>query len=226
MLRSHLDHIVITAPTLQTGAEYVEQTLGVRLQTGGEHPRMGTHNCLLKLGEKLYLEVIAINPDAPTPIHPRWFQLDHPDPSHPVQLRTWVARTNDINGASAASHEPLGKIESMSRGKMNWLITIPEDGSLPLQGVAPALIQWPDNIHPAAKLSESGCSLVKLKGFHSEPDKVIRILESIGFEDNFSVASLLPGQEPYLVAHIQTPTGLRILGGNFAVNRTVAPKPQ
>ncbi len=213
MLHSHLDHIVITAPTLQTGVEYVEQVLGVRLQTGGKHPRMGTHNCLLKLGEKLYLEVIAINPNASAPNRSRWFQLDHPDLSQAAQLTTWVARTNDINSASAALPKSFGKIESMSRGTMNWLITIPEDGSLPLQGVIPTLIQWPNAVHPTTKLPENGCTLVRLEGFHSEPDKVIRVLNAIGFEGHFRVSALLPGQKPYLVAHIQTPTGLHKLGG-------------
>lgn len=63
MLRSHMDHIAITAPSLEAGVEYVRQTPGVSPQVGGEHPRMGTHNYLLKLGEKFYLEVISINPN-------------------------------------------------------------------------------------------------------------------------------------------------------------------
>jgi hypothetical protein len=37
---------------------------------------MGTHNRLLKLGEGFYLELIAIDPQAPPPGRPRWFGLD------------------------------------------------------------------------------------------------------------------------------------------------------
>ncbi|MGY6275390.1 VOC family protein [Methylomonas sp. MgM2] len=213
MLHSYLDHIVITAASLQAGVEFVEQTLGVRLQTGGKHPRMGTHNCLLKLGEKLYLEVIAVDPDALKPRHPRWFQLDRIDYSQSIRLATWVARTNDVKMATTVSPMPLGKIESMSRGPLNWLITIPEDGSLPLKGIVPTLIQWPDSVHPATLLPESGCALVKLEGFYPEPNQVLTILKFIGFEDRFDISALAPGREPYLAAHIQTPTGLRILGG-------------
>jgi hypothetical protein len=50
-----MDHMTIAAPSLAVGVEYVRQTLGVAPQVGGEHPRMGTHNCFLKLGEKFYL---------------------------------------------------------------------------------------------------------------------------------------------------------------------------
>jgi hypothetical protein len=53
--RSRLDHIIVTAASLQEGVDYVRRELGVAPQTGGEHVLMGTHNCLLKLGEKLFL---------------------------------------------------------------------------------------------------------------------------------------------------------------------------
>jgi len=62
MPRSRLDHIVVTAASLQEGIDYVRDALGVEMQAGGEHEHMGTHNCLLKLGDKLFLEVIAANP--------------------------------------------------------------------------------------------------------------------------------------------------------------------
>lgn len=211
MPRSQIDHIAITAPSLEMGAEYVKQKLGVSPQAGGEHPRMGTHNRLLKLGDRCYLEVIAVNPEAPEPDRPRWFQLDRPDPFRPVRLAAWIARTDDIRAAATASPIPLGEIEAMHRGRLHWLITIPSDGSLPLQGIAPMLIQWPDAMHPAAMLPESGCALVRLKGFHPEAGKVMRTLDAIGFEGDFQVFELPPGRAPCLVAHIRTPAGLRQL---------------
>ena len=160
MHRSYLDHIAVTAPSLASGVDYVRRTLGVTPQGGGEHPRMGTHNRFVKLGERLYLEVIAINPAAPAPGRPRWFQLDDPDSSRSPRLAAWIARTDDIHGAVAASPRPLGKVEPMSRGQLNWLFTIPENGRLVMQRLAPILIQWPEGIHPADTLENSGCSLV------------------------------------------------------------------
>jgi hypothetical protein len=211
MLRSYLDHIAITASSLAAGVEYVREALGVTLQAGGEHPRMGTHNCFLKLGEKVYLEVISVNPGAPRPDRPRWFGLDEPDSTRVPRLATWIARTDDIHAAVAASPVPLGNVEPMSRGQLNWLITIPKDGSLPLHGLAPTLIQWPAETHPTNTLQDVGCSLIRLEGFHPQAEKVSSVLESIGFEGNFSVSSLPPGELPYLVVHIQTPAGPRQL---------------
>src|SRR5471030_123247 len=219
VLRPQLDHITITAPSLEIGLEYVRQTLGVDPQVAGEHPRMGTHNYFLKLGEKLFLEIISINPSAPRPDRPRWFQLDAPDRERPVRLATWVVRTDDIYATAAASPIALGEVEPGSRGQVNWLMTIARDGNLPLQGIAPTLIQWPAGVHPTSTLRESGCALVRLEGFHPEAQMVTRILQSIGLEGNFRISPLPQNDRPYLVAHIQTPGGLRQLSApNLSLN--------
>ena len=62
-----LDHLVVTAPNLKSGVQWVRDTLGATPELGGKHPRMGTHNCLLQLGEQTYLEVISPDPNAPDP---------------------------------------------------------------------------------------------------------------------------------------------------------------
>ena len=215
----HIDHIAITAPNLAVGVEFVRRSIGVMPQVGGEHPRMGTHNCFLKLGEKVYLEIISVNPDAPRPDRPRWFQLDEPDSARTPRLATWIVRTDDIQAAVAASPVSLGIVEPMSRGQLNWLITIPKDGSLPLQGVAPTLIQWPSETHPANTLQDRGCFLIRLEGFHPQAEKVSSVLEAIGFQGEFSVSPLPPGEQPCLVAHIQTPAGPRQLcAPDFSLN--------
>jgi len=59
---SYIDHITITTPTLQAGAEMAYRTLGVNPAQGGEHPKMAMHNLLLRLGDSIFLEVIAPNP--------------------------------------------------------------------------------------------------------------------------------------------------------------------
>lgn len=210
MLRCHLDHLVVTAASLAEGVDHVRQALGVAPQPGGEHVRMGTHNCLLKLGETMYLEVLAVDPAAAAPDRPRWFRLDEEESIQIPRLATWVVRTTDINAALAASPVVSGYAVPMSRGDLNWLITLPRSGGLPLQGVAPTIIQW-QGTHPAARLQDSGCSLVRLEGFHPRAGKVQAMLDAIGFQGAFSVSSLPAGAEPYLVAHILTPSGQRRL---------------
>src|SRR5258708_14883513 len=106
-----LDHIVIVAPTLAAGAQYVRNELGVEPQQGGSHPRMGTHNLLLSLGESTYLEIIAADPAAPKPSRPRWFALDALSPDSPPRLAAWVVRTQNIHAASACCPSEVGTAE-------------------------------------------------------------------------------------------------------------------
>jgi hypothetical protein len=206
--RCHLDHITVTAPTLADGARLVLAALGVAPQTGGEHPRMGTHNLLLRLGDSMFLEVIAANPLAPPPERPRWFALDTLHSRTAPRLATWVVRSSDIQATQAAIAEPLGAIEPMARGALDWLITIPSDGSLPLDGVAPTLIQWSSPSHPAAGLRDHGLSLLALELHHPAPERLERLLQHLQLG---SIVTLNRGAAPRLLARIGTADGTKTL---------------
>ena len=174
MHRSELDHLVVASARLDDGIEWVERLLGARPQPGGKHAAMGTHNALLRLGPRAYLEVIAIDPDGETPVRPRWFALDEPGMQTRLAagpaLITWMLRCESI--AAACARVPLlGEIMSMSRGDFHWQIAVPEDGSLPFSGVLPAAIQWtatPEGAvpHPCDRLAASGCELLALDLAH------------------------------------------------------------
>lgn len=207
---SHIDHLVIVAPSLEVGARYVRDRLGVTMQAGGRHPRMATHNLLLWLGTGTYLEVIAPDPDAPAPERPRWFALDSLAPAAPPLLATWVARTEDILSASQAYGTACGRIEAMHRGTLHWQITIPTDGSMPMDGTAPALIEWAEG-SPAAGLDDQGCALVSLELNHPHPARLQAILAAIGLDGPVNVNCSLPGECASLSARISTPDGLRSL---------------
>ena len=141
-----LDHLVVAAATLEQGEQYIETRLGVRPARGGKHVAMGTHNSLLRLGPKIYLEVIAVDPDAAAPQRPRWFGLDSARMRAELQdgprLLHWVARTEDIDAARRAYRGDAGEVHVMTRGDFEWRMTIPANGELPGGGVLPTLIQW------------------------------------------------------------------------------------
>ena len=101
----------------------------------------------------------------------------------------------------------------MSRGALDWLISIPADGSIPLEGAGPAVIEWHTDVHPATGLEDRGCALAGLELLHPEPERIERLLSSLGLEAPVSVAALPVGARPRLVAHILTPQGLRRLPG-------------
>lgn len=202
------DHLVLAARDLDAGAAWLEGQLGVTLAPGGKHIRMGTHNRLLGLGENFYLELIAIDP-APPPGRPRWFALDQTNlPSDRPRLINWVARSDDISRDVARSAEPLGEILPMERGDYRWRITVPADGHLPGDGLVPTLIQWDVPHHPAARLPDAGCRLMKLEGFHAQPARILTALDSLGLRSRLDVHPCAAGEPAQLVAYIRTPRGL------------------
>ncbi|GIW25011.1 VOC family protein [Meiothermus sp.] len=202
---TRLDHLVVAAETLEQGLQYVEQLLGVKLPpAGGKHPGMGTHNRLLNLGNGAYLEIIAIDPEAPPPAHPRWFGLD--SFSGAPCLLTWVARTEALERYQGLG---LGSVREARRGNLEWLIAIPEDGRLHWGGVVPYLIQW-GSAHPTETLPEVDCKLVELVLLHPEPDSVRAVLKAL--ELDLSKVRLEHAPKPQLMAFIESPAGLRLLG--------------
>lgn len=198
----HPDHIVVVAQTLNLGVEYVEDTLEVRMpEIGGKHPLMGTHNRLMNLGGGAYLEVIALDPEALPVGRARWFDLDRFSGS--PRLNTWVARVDNLENYVAMN---LGTVQKASRGNLEWLIAIPEDGRLHWGGVVPYLIQW-GNVHPTDSMPDSGCRLVELRAFHPQPAAFLKIWDSLGFDGIW----LEQAEGTRLEAHIYTPNGPKIL---------------
>ncbi len=159
-----LDHLAVAAADLDAGVEWVADLLGVRPGPGGRHALMGTHNRLLRVGVASYLEVISVDPAAPPPGRPRWFGLD--DFRGPPRLAAWIVRTDDIEAAAAVAPEGTGSALALERGEYRWRITVPPDGRQPLDGCAPALIEWLSSAHPAEALPDSGVRLVGLEVSH------------------------------------------------------------
>ena len=109
-----IDHLVVAAATLAQGCDWVESGLGVRPQPGGRHVTMGTHNAVLRLGARRYLEVMSIDPQGAVPDRPRWFDLDEPRMRAQLtdgpRLVHFVVRTDDIEAQRARSPVDLGDV--------------------------------------------------------------------------------------------------------------------
>lgn len=158
MLR--LDHLAVSTTRLADGVDWVEQALGVSLAPGGVHGLMSTHNRLLGLGD-IYLEVIAIDPAAPAPPHPRWFDLDNFTGA--PRLTNWIAACDDLDAALAELPAGVGNPTDLERGDLRWRMAIPADGRLPYGNAHPALIQWQGTAHPTQRLPNVNVRLESLE---------------------------------------------------------------
>ncbi|MCU0951618.1 MAG: VOC family protein [Burkholderiaceae bacterium] len=180
-MRSEIDHLVVACADLDQGSAWARDTLGVEPVAGGKHATMGTHNRLLRLGPRLYLELIAIDPDAPAPAQPRWFDLDSAALQARIaqapQLVTWVAATDDLYAATAAV-PMLGEATPFERGDYRWRFALTEAGRLNFGGVLPHAIEWL-GAHPAERLPEAGCTLRTLSLSHPAAASIVPLFRAI-----------------------------------------------
>ena len=202
-----LDHLAVVARSLDEGLAHVENALGVAMPAGGEHREMGTHNHLLRLGEGLFLEVIAINPAAPAPARARWFDLDRLGHAVP-HLATWIVRTDDLDAALAGAPPAAGPAIQVSRDALTWRIAVPEDGSLPYAGAYPTIIEWQPGPHPTSRMPDLGYGLLDLKVEHPDVEDIGAYLVDT-FEDPRVAVEV--GPRVRLTAGIATPHGVRTL---------------
>jgi hypothetical protein len=205
---AQIDHLVFAAQTLAQGIEHIADLTGATPRPGGKHAGMGTHNALVKLGERLYLEIIAIDPEGDKPTRRRWFDLDDgnlmADVNDRPRLIHWVARTRDLEFAARHAGYDPGPILPFSRGEYRWRITVPDDGKRPGRGVLPTLLQW-DSAHPADALPDSGLALAQLAASHPEPAVVRRCLDRLGLGDDIHVTF---DRDARLAVMLRTPRGL------------------
>jgi hypothetical protein len=204
-MRCEIDHLVVACADLAQGSAWAQDALGVAPVPGGRHATMGTHNRLLRLGARTYLELIARDPEAPAPAHPRWFDLDNPE----VQARaaqspfllTWVAATSDIYGA-VTRVPALGEVVPFTRDAYAWKFALPDDGRLNFGGVLPALIEW-NGDHPAAALPDGGCELLGLDLAHPAAASIVPLFRALRL---MGPVALKAGPRA-LSARLRTPRG-------------------
>lgn len=166
-----LDHIIFGCAELDAGAAWLSERLGVQEAARGVHKMMGTHNALWNMGEA-YIELVAINPDAPHPGRPRWFGLDDAATqaklANGVALLTWAIAGAPIEPIVAKAPVDLGPVESFSRDDLAWNLAVPVKGSPGLDGAFPLTLHWTKGVHPAERLPDVGVRCDRLAVSHPE----------------------------------------------------------
>ncbi|WP_022702981.1 VOC family protein [Pseudorhodobacter ferrugineus] len=200
-----LDHLAVSATSLAEGTEWVENALGVALAPGGVHALMSTHNRLLGLGD-IYLEVITIDPTAPKPPHPRWFDLDNF--SGKPRLTNWIVASDDLEASLASMPQGIGAPVDLARGDLRWRMAIPATGRLPCGDTHPALIQWLGAAHPAQRLPDMGVRLDLLEIATPDADALTAALKATLTDSRVRITQ---GHQKAMRATFTTPHGPRVL---------------
>jgi hypothetical protein len=169
-----LDHLTVIAPDLAEGVLHVRNCLGLDVPFGQRHDYMGTHNHLLQLGDAVYLEIVAVDPEGKAPGRPRWFGLDDQnrvrrDWDDGRRLRGWVARSDAIDAVMTGRANVFGEKIALNA---SFDFSIPADGSLPLDGAAPSIIDRRGRARSMATIADLGARLLSVSLEHPDPAAV------------------------------------------------------
>jgi hypothetical protein len=180
-LPENLDHILLGAPELQAGIDFVEKQTGVRAAFGGVHPGRGTQNALLSLGERRYLEIIAPDPAQPgakNPIASNLHSLKEP------RLIAWAAHPGNVSAFAEKLRAAGIKFDGPTPGSrkrpdgqlLNWQIVSLADTA---SGLLPFFIEWGrDSVHPSVD-APKGCTLLNFAAETPESEKLTATLKAL-----------------------------------------------
>lgn len=175
-----IDHLVIGVANLDAGVREFEELTGVRPAYGGEHPDRGTHNALVSLGNRTYLELLAPRPDARVTESLQF--LSELAELTPVM---WAVSTDDITQTAerlaSAGYEVTGPVPGSRRQQngstLHW--TVFEMAAPDLAG-APFFIEWGEESgHPSAS-SPGGCELGSLEIKDPGADRLSGLIQLLG----------------------------------------------
>jgi catechol 2,3-dioxygenase-like lactoylglutathione lyase family enzyme len=197
-----IDHIIYAAPDLEAAVDALHTRLGVRAAGGGQHVGQGTHNKLLGLGPRTYLEIVAPDPRQPEPAAPRPYGVDG---VMCAGLVGWALASDDIDAAlrvaRAKGFDPGAVIDghrlTAASTVLRWRLT----SNALTAGLIPFLITWGATPHPAAS-APSGLALESLHIEHPDPASLRGPLDALGADVEVRVAPAAA-----LVVHLQGPSG-------------------
>lgn len=221
--RLRVDHLVFGVPgSLGSAMEAFHELTGVQPAVGGKHPKLGTHNALVSIGNGAYFELLCRDPEQP---------LDGPEAAADQKLwmgmeslqgmeSTMLTWATDRGGAIAEAVESArregydpGDVTDFARKKpdgstLRWRLAYrhyTREQMGPGRGIVPFLIDWNGNSTPAA-VAPRGCELVELRAEAADVDATAKNLRALGIEP--ADLKLKPGPRDRLVATLRTPKGL------------------
>ncbi|WJH40458.1 VOC family protein [Aliirhizobium terrae] len=208
-----LDHLTVIAPSLAEGVEHVRNCLDLDVPFGSRHDYMGTHNHRLQLGNSVYLEIVALDPDGTPPGRPRWFGLDdqrkiRSDWDAGRRLRGWVANTDHMDAIRQTHGAIFGDAVSLPSADPTFTFSIPADGSLPLDGAAPSIIDHRGDASYVASIPDLGARLHAFTLEHPDPEGIEALYRDLAIQQPPAV---IAGPELRYRAAIATPSGLKAL---------------
>jgi hypothetical protein len=202
-----LDHILLGCSDLDRGIAFVEQRTGVRAAVGGVHPGRGTRNALLSLGERRYLEIIALDPEQDKVPDFAVLLVNLLKSLTTPQLVGWAAHPGDVEALAKKLRESGIAIDGPRPGSrarpdgrvLRWkTVTLHDDHD----GALPFFIEWDaGSAHPSTD-APAGCQLERFTIADPDPRGLAKTCKGLGL-----TVPIERGEKSQLRARITGPKG-------------------
>lgn len=174
---TQIDHLILAIDDLTSGIDEFQKLTGVRAAVGGRHPHIGTHNALIALGPRLYLELLAPHPEMELVDGMGWLR-----DVETLEPMGWAASTSDIEDLINALRDQgygttAGSPGSRARpdgATLNWTTMGLTSPAIP---AAPFFIEWGATTEHPATTSPAGCTLDALVMTAPDPEPLRRLLD-------------------------------------------------
>jgi hypothetical protein len=155
-----IDHFVLGVADLEHGVRFFAAATGVKPAAGGRHPALGTHNALISLGPRQYLEILAPDPTQDGVVDALAVL---PQLASPALIK-WAAATDNADRARELLLDHGFRVDAVESGsrtrtdgrELHWR----QAGFLASSGLeTPFVIEWgKTSLHPGDD-SPAGCTV-------------------------------------------------------------------
>ena len=209
--RVEIDHLLLGVPELGAGVQWIQDEFNIAAGEGGRHLGVGTHNALVALGGRTYLEVIAPDPEQLVPKAALPYGLG--TLSAP-RLINWAVRVPDMDTWASKLHALGIPTQLRARNRVNpdgrqlvWrTAAMPATtfvNGADLTGLIPFAIDWQDTVHPS-ETAPAGIVLESLSLCHPQ----ITLVQTMAATLELPVL-VEQAEEPCLKAQVRSGLGIR-----------------
>lgn len=163
----YIDHILLGVDDLEKGINSFQELTGVEPRKDGRNAQLGTHSAIVNLGENMFLEIIAPDPefDADT-LDPdlREYIYDRLTGMEELAPLRWAVGTSNLERTLVFMQRSRGRPSEIMNGSRQrgwgreqawrWVRLIS-----PKSGVTPMVVQWADENKRPQDRAPGGCSL-------------------------------------------------------------------
>lgn len=197
-----LDHILYAGWDLAELGAWFKTFTGVEPTVGGSHPGLGTRNALASLGEGMYLELIASDPeqDAPGSLGKLFSTFIQP------KIYAYMVRAQNLEHVQSLLETVNIKADLVEASRtlptgasLKWRLLLPRQNDF--GECLPKFIDWLDSPHPSIGAA-AGCRLSAFEIAHPSSSRLGEIFAMLDL-----TMPVVKGDRPHFRAELETPTG-------------------